>query len=686
MNKYAVSLAVVSVALGSHLVLARSAARPSPGAGATRPHIGTWGFDVLGMDRGVKPGDDFYLFANGQWVKTTQIPPNYPQWDSFNQVYETANRETRKIVEEAAQANAAAGTNVRKLGDFYKSFMDEADIEANGTAPLRPYLARIAAISTRGELARAFAEATRLGIGHPIRAGIWIDSKNNGRSVAFLTQGGLGLPGRDYYLDDEQVRFSQPRARYRRHIANMLRLAGFEEADARAERVFQLERKIAEAHWPQTEMRQAEKTYNPMTQAEIAKTMPGFDWPAFFEAAGLGAADRFIVSPPSALSGAARLIATEPLDAWKDYLAFRTISSTASLLPKSFVEEKFAFDRTLSGAPRLPDRPVRAFSLVSQAMSDAVGEIYVARTFSPRTRVKAEAMVANVLKAMDARLEKLEWMTPETKRKAKAKLAAVKPLIGHSRRWRNYSALKILPGDAFGNAIRSRIFDYERDLSRLGRPVDREEWALPPYASTGYAIHAMNQIAFPAATLQPPFFDAAADDAVNYGAMGAQIGHELVHLFDDQGRKYDSRGQLSDWWTASDIAGFQARADKLVKQYSAYEPLPGLTVNGALTVGENIADLGGLAVAYDAYKLSLRGKPSRVIDGYTGDQRFFLGFAQKWRSKQPETLLRAQLATNPHSPSALRANTVRNFDPWYKAFNVRGGAMYLPPEQRIRIW
>jgi putative endopeptidase len=656
-------------------------------ATALKPHFGDWGYDVAGMDRSVNPGDNFFDYANGTWAKVTEIPADKPVWGGFVELDELSTQRTRTIIEDAAKANAPAGSNQRKVGDFYAAFMDEAAIEARGTAPLKPLLERVAAIRTTSDLARAFGELGQVGIRSPFGADIEQDLKDNSQYAVYVGQGGLGMPDRDYYLDNANAKFVEARGKYQAHVANMLRLAGIADPEARAERILALETKIAESHWTRVQRRQIENLYNPMTKAELATKMPGFDWNAYLDAAGIGGQERVIVAQPSALTGAAKLVASEPLETWKDYLTFRTISAAAPFLTKAFVDENFAFNgKVLSGTPQIRDRWKRGSDLVGGAMGEAVGQLYVARYFPPEAKAKADALVRNLIKAMDLRLQNLTWMAPETKAKARAKLAAFTPKIGYPDKWRDYSALEIRRDDPLGNAARASQFEYRRNLAKLGKPIDRSEWGMYPQTVNAYANPLLNEVVFPAAILQPPFFDPNADDAVNYGGIGAVIGHEISHHFDDQGRKFDKNGNLADWWTEADIAAFKKLTDQMVAQYGAYEALPGKKVNGELTLGENIADIAGLAVAYDAYHMSLKGKPAPVIDGYTGDQRFFLGYGQVWRTKYRDALLQQLLTVDTHSPGTIRPLVVRNFDAWYKAFNVRDGKLYLPPEQRIRIW
>ncbi|HEY5723420.1 MAG TPA: M13-type metalloendopeptidase [Allosphingosinicella sp.] len=659
-------------------------AAPAP---SKKPQLGTWGFDVAGMDRSVKPGDSFFEHANGNWARTTEIPADRSSWGGFGVLVDLSDQRTKAIIEEAARSNGAPGSNARKVGDFYASFMDEAAIEAKGTAPLKPFMDKIAAVRTPVDLARTFGELGQYGVSAPIGGQVEQDLKDNSRYTVYVGQGGLGLPDRDYYLDDSNPKFVEARAKYKAHIATMLRLAGIADPEGKAQRIYDLEHKIAQSHWTRVQQRQFDKLYNPMSHSEMASNMPGFDWHEYLTAAGLAGQQQIIVAHPSALQGAAKLIQSEPIETWKDYLTFRTIAAAAPLLPKAFVEESFNFNgKALAGTPQLKERWKRGTDLIGGTMGEAVGQLYVARYFPPEAKAKADELVRNLIRAMDARLANLTWMTPETKVKARAKLAAFTPKIGYPDKWRDYSALEIRPGDALGNALRAGQFEYRRNLAKLGKPIDRGEWAMSPQTVNAYANPLLNEIVFPAAILQPPFFDPNADDAVNYGGIGAVIGHEISHHFDDQGRKFDPGGNLADWWTEQDVAQFKKFTDQLGAQYSAYEPLPGSRINGELTMGENIADLAGLTIAYDAYKLSLGGKPAPVIDGFTGDQRFFLGYGQVWRTKYRDQLLQQLLTVDSHSPGHFRPLVVRNFDPWYQAFDVRDGKYYLPPEQRVRIW
>ncbi|HMT44269.1 MAG TPA: M13-type metalloendopeptidase [Chakrabartia sp.] len=655
---------------------------------AAKPQFGSFGVDLSGMDTKTAPGDDFYRFVNGAWADRTLIPDDRSSWGGFMILRDLSDQRTRAIIEDVSKKKNKPGSAAQKVGDYFASFMDEAAIEKLGITPLRPALDAIAAIRTPADLAKALGQANREMIDTPVGIGVEQDLKDNSIYSVYVGQGGLGLPDRDYYLVEGNPRFAEARTKYKAHIATMLGLAGYGDAQARAQRIYDLEVEIAKVHWSQAELRQVDKLYNPMTLAELGEKMPGLDWTTFVGAAGLADQSRVIVTQPSALIGTAKLLNAVPLDTWKDYLALRTVKDAAPLLSKAFVDENFAFEgKVLTGTPALKERWKRGVDGVNSALGEAVGQIYVARYFPPAAKAKADALVKNLITAMDGRLAQLEWMSADTKVKARAKLKAFTPKIGYPDKWRDYSKLMVKRGDAFGNAVRATEFEYERQLAKIGKPVDRGEWFMTPQTVNAYANPLMNEIVFPAAILQPPFFDPNADPAVNYGGIGAVIGHEISHHFDDQGRKFDMNGNLADWWSADDVKRFEALTAQLVKQYSAYEPLPGVKVNGELTLGENIADLAGLTVAYDAYRISLNGKPAPLLDGYTGDQRFFMGYGQVWRNKYRDALLQQLLTTDEHTPGHVRPMVVRNLDAWYAAFEPKDGQkMVLAPNERVRIW
>ncbi|NYD89724.1 M13 family metallopeptidase [Sphingomonas melonis] len=683
--------AILLASAASGAVYAQSASRTTTStatapAAPGKPKLGDFGVDLTAMDRKVAPGDDFYNYVNGAWMARTEIPADKASWGGFGILRDLSDQRTRAVIEGAA-ASPSSDPVAAKIGDTYAGFMDAAAIEAAGAAPLKPYLAKIATIRSQADLAKAFGEATMHGIDVPIGAGVQQDLKDNTVYAVYLGQGGLGLPDRDYYLKDD-AKFAEARTKYVTYIADMLRMAGQPDPQGSAQRIYDLEKQIAQAHWDRAELRQVEKGYNPAQVADLATSMPGFDWKAMLAAQGLGAQTRVIVGQPSALTGIAKIVAATPLPVWREYMAFHTISNAAPLLSSNFVNTQFAFyGTTLNGTPQLKERWKRGVDLVNGSLGEAVGQIYVQKYFPPEAKAKADELVHNLIVAMDARLAKLEWMAPETKVKARAKLAAFTPKIGYPDKFRDYTALRVVKGDVLGNADRVAEFEYNRQLNKIGKPVDRSEWFMTPQTVNAYANPLMNEVVFPAAILQPPFFDPNADPAVNYGAIGAVIGHELSHHFDDQGRKFDPKGNFADWWTPADVQRFTALTDKVVAQYGAYEPIPGSHVNGKLTLGENMADLAGINVAYDAYKLSLKGKKAPVLDGFTGDQRFFMGFGQVWQTKAREASIKNQLTTDPHTPGQWRAYVVRNLDAWYPAFDVKPGQKYyLAPADRIKIW
>jgi putative endopeptidase len=657
------------------------AVSPTAAAAASKPAIGTFGFDEAGMNKSAAPGDSFYAFANGNWEKTTPIPADRSNYGNFTVLDDLSFTRTHAILEEAAKQPGS------KIGALYTSFMDEGAAEAKGIAPVQPELAAIKAIPSRAAYAAALGKALRTGVAGPIGMGVSIDDKNPDRPIVSVAQSGLGLPDRDYYLKTD-AKLAETKAAYVTYLAKLFDIAGEPNGTARARAIVDFEGQLAQAHWTRVESRDSDKTYNPFARADFAKKAPGFDWSAFFTAAGVDGQKEFIVAQPSAIAGSAKILGATPLPVLKDYLWAQTLDNAAPYLNKALVDAHFAFHgTTLDGTPENRPRWKRGVDVVKQGMGEAVGEQYVARYFPPEAKVAADKLVRNVIASMDNRLANLTWMAPETKVKARAKLAAFRPQIGYPTKWRDYSALTIDRGDLYGNVQRANRFEWDHGLAKLGKPADRDEWFMTPMEVNAYANPVWNEIVFPAAILQPPFFDPNADPAVNYGGIGAVIGHEISHHFDDQGRKYDQTGRLADWWTPADIQRFTALTDKLVKQVDAYEPLPGLHVQGALTLGENIADLAGLTVSYDAYKLSLAGREAPVIDGYTGDQRFYLGWAQVWRRSYREANLRQRLLTDPHAPSAERAAVVRNLDPWYSAYAPKpSDKLFLAPEARVRIW
>ena len=648
------------------------------GQDTARPQIGTYGFDEAGMDTSVAPGDDFNAYANGGWLKATAIPADKSSYGAFDTLADLSRERTHGILE----AEKGRGS---KIGTAYAAYLDSAAIEAKGLEPAKPWLDKVKAV-TKASYPSLLAEADRNGVSVPFAVGVSTDAKQPDVYAVSMRQSGLGLPDRDYYLSQD-AKLAEAKAAYQAHIARMFTLAGEADAEGRAKAVVDFETGIAKVHWTRIQSRDADKTYNKMTLAQLGQAAPGFDFARFLADQKL-VAPTIIVGQPSAITGMAALIGAAPITVLRDQLLIRSLDGYADVLPAAFDREQFAFyGTTLNGTPEQQLRWKRAVDFTQGALTDDVGKLYVARYFPPATKAAADQLVKNVLAAMTARVQKLDWMTPATKQQAVAKLAAFTPRIGYPDRWRDYAALDMRAGDAFGNSLRASQWQHDYQIAKLGKPVYRWEWGMTPMTVNAQANPTLVAITFPAAILQPPFFDPKADPAVNYGGIGAVIGHEISHHFDDQGSKFNIKGALAEWWTPADVAAFKQRTDALVAQYDAYEPLPGFHVKGGLTLGENTADLAGLSAAYDAYHASLGGRAAPVIDGKTGDQRFYLGWAQVWRRNYREAALRQRLLTDPHSPSEQRVWVVRNLDPWYAAYKPQPGQkMVLSPEQRVRIW
>lgn len=644
------------------------------------PEIGSFGFDTAGMDKTVPPGTDFYNYANGAWERNTPIPDDKSNYGMFTVLADLSLERTRGILEgERANPNS-------QIGNAYAAYLDTAAIEAKGLAPAQPWLNRVKGLNEKSGYAALVAEAAKNGVGGPFGAYVSIDDKQPDQYALQMGQSGLGLPDRDYYLSTD-AKMLETRNAYVAHMTRMLTLAGEPNAQARARAVLDYETRIARAHWTRTESRDANKTYNKMTVAQLQKLAPGFDFATMLRASGANVTD-VIVAQPSAFTGTAAAIQAAPVAVLRDQMLLRSLRSYASVLPAAFDQENFAFyGTTLSGTPQQEERWKRAANFTSGAVADEVSKRYVAKYFPPETKAAADRLVKNVTDAMGRRIDNLDWMAPETKAKARTKLAAFTAKIGYPDQWRDYSTLEMRRDDAFGNALRANQWEHAYNLAKLGKPIYQWEWLMTPMTVNAYAYPPANEIVFPAAILQPPFFDPNADDAINYGGIGAVIGHEISHHFDDQGSKYDPTGRLADWWTPQDMERFNARTKQLVEQYNAYEGLPGLNVDGQRALGENIADLAGLTAAWDAYQTSLGGRPAPVIDGFNAQQRFYLGWAQIWRRNYREADLRQRMLTAPHSPSRQRAWIVRNLDPWYEGFDIEQGApLYLAPADRIRIW
>ena len=656
------------------------------------------GLDLAGFDRSVRPQDDLYRFAGGTWLAKTEIPADRSNYGTFSKLEDDAQESLRQIAEAAAAASGrgstdaslAPGSDLRKLGDLYASWMDTAGIEKRGLAPLKADLARIDSLRTLGDVYAYMGLSQRLGFATPVNLYVGQDRKDSSRYLTGLSQGGLTMPDREYYLAADE-RNAGLRKQLAGYAERLFTLAGVPDAADAAARVVALETKIAGLHWTRVENRDPVKTYNKMTLAEAATRVPGFDWPAFMGGIGpeASAVTEIDVRQPTFLQGFTGVAAATPVADWQAYFRFRLLDANAPYLPQAFDAARFDFrERALRGVQSQQPRWKRGVGLLDRNIGEIAGRAYVERNFRPEARERIRELVANLRSAFERSIDSLEWMGPDTKTEAKRKLARFAVKIGYPDKWRDYSALRIERDDLVGNIRRVEEVEFARDIGRLGKPVDRDEWGMTPQTVNAYYSPPMNEIVFPAAILQPPFFDPLADDAVNYGGIGGVIGHEISHGFDDSGRQFDGEGNLRDWWTFDDNVRFRERAGKLAAQYGQFKPIDDRAVNGQLTLGENIGDLSGLAVAYRAYQISLGGKPAPMIDGFTGPQRFFLGWAQVWRRKYRDDELRARLITDSHSPSEYRCNgVVANMTEFYEAFGVQpGDKLYRPEAERVKIW
>jgi predicted metalloendopeptidase len=646
------------------------------------------------MDRSVKPGDDFYRYANGSWLGRVTMAAGQSSYDNRAILVQKTSQRVRDLIQEAAAAQPAKGSTVQKVGDYYASFLDQSGIEAKGTTPLAGEMARIAAITNKASLSAYLGTTLNTEVdGLTANAdhifGVWVNQSftDSDRYVFHLMQGGLGMPDRDDYIDPSP-KMAELRAQYKAHIAAMLKLAGVADSETKAARILALETRIAEAHAPDSDAADVFKQNNPWKRVDFGVKAPGLDWGAFFASAGLAGQSDFVVWQPSAVTGTSALVNSESIDLWKDYLGFHLIEHYSAVLPKAIAAEHFAFYGTiLSGAHQAPDRGEDAIAATNAALGQAVGQIYTQRYFPPEAKAKAEAMVGDIIAAYRVRIANLTWMSPETKKKALAKLAALKIGVGYPDTWINYSTLNVVRGDAFGNMQRAEAFNRQRNLDQLSQPADPGEWRIDPQIVGAVIVFSPNSEFFSAGILQPPYFDSNGDAASNYGSAGAGIAHEISHSFDELGNIYDAQGRLGNWWTADDTVRYHEAAAKLVKQFDGYCPLADLCVNGKQVLSENIADMAGLLTAHDAYVLSLKGKPDVVIGGLSGDQRFFLAFAQRWRKAQTEAALRRQIMNDTHSPGEYRSDTVRNVEPWYNAYKIASGdKLYLKPDDRVAIW
>ena len=655
----------------------------------------THGIVVANLDRSVKPGDDFYHFANGDWIKRTEIPPDRAAVDVFTKLADLSNKRTNDLINEIAKSNAAAGSGERKVADLFNSYMNESAIESKGMAPLKPHLDAIAAIRDKKELARALGETLRADVDalnntnyHTENIfGLWVAPgfHDSDHYLPYLMQGGIQLPDREYYLGESE-HMKSVRSKYETHVAAMMKLAGFSDPETRARQIIELEHSIAQTHRTLAENEDIHKADNIWKPADFPSKAPGLDWEEYFRGAGLNNIDSFDVWQPEAFTGEAALVQSAPLETWKDWLAFHLIEQYSGVLPKAFNDERFSFmGKVLSGAQQQRPRWQRGVFVVDGLLGDVVGQDYAKKYFPPQAKAEAQAMVANLITAFHKRIDALQWMNPSTKAEAQAKLSTLYVGIGYPETWHDYSNYEVKPDDAFGNIWRGNLSEYQRQVARLGKPVDKKEWSMTPQTVNAVNLPLQNALNFPAAILQPPFYDPQAPAAVNYGAIGTVIGHEISHTFDTLGSTFDSKGRLRNWWTPEDLKHFEAATQRLADQYDTYKPFPDLAINGKQTLSENIADVAGISAAYDGYKASHQAAPTDA--GFSSDQQFFIAFGQNWGEKTREAALRQQVMTDPHSPGEYRADTVRNIDAWYAAFDVKPGEkLYLSPQDRVRIW
>ena len=673
------------------LALAFSFPAPGQTPAPNKPIFGAWGFDLTGMDRSTRPGDDFFRYANGAWFDKAVVQADRTSTGSFVDLDIQSEQRVQDILASLEQRKDRLDAGEKRVRDLYRSYTDAARLERLGLEPVRRDMAAIEALQTHEDIAKAMG-TLGLSLQGPFRARIGVDDKFPDRYAVFIRQAGLGLPDRDYYLLPEKG-VAAARAAYAPYIAGMLGLADIANAAAKADAIFALETQIAKLHWTRVERREAGKTYNPMTVAELESFAQGFPWRIYLSELGIPDAAngkrRVIAGENTAFPELAKLFRATPVSVWRDYLTFHYLSAHAPYLAPRFDDARFAFYGKILGGQNVQlAREKRAVRYTGGVIGEDVGKLYVARYFPPEAKTKASALVQNLLRVYRQRIQAADWMSPETKNKALEKVASFTVKIGYPDKWRDYSKLEVREDDLIGNQRRAALFDWNYDLERLDKQVDRSEWGMSPQTVNAYYDSSLNEIVFPAGILQAPFFDPNADDAVNYGGIGAVIGHEISHGFDDQGSKYDAKGVLTNWWTDEDRKNFDSRTGNLAKQYDSYSPIEGLFVNGKMTLGENIADLAGLTVAQAAYRLSLGGKPAQVLDGFTGDQRLFLGYAQVWRYKARDETVRQRVLTDSHSPPQFRVNgAVRNVDGWYQAMGIESGnKLYLGAQDRIRLW
>ena len=677
------------VTLGLALTMAACSGSSSPSNPAVTTKAAVSGIDLTSFDKSARPQDDLFQHVNGAWLAKTEIPPDKSSYGSWDVLIDKSQSDLRAIAEEAAKtANKAPGSDAQKIGDFYESFMHEARAEEFGLKPLETELAAIDRLQTKTDLARYFARMFKLNLLNPLVGYVDGDAQQPDRDILYIVQGGLGLPDRDYYFQNDP-KLQEYRQKYVAMLTTLLQLGSAAAPEPTAKEIFDLETRLARAHWTNVESRDAIKTYNKRALADLPKEFPGFDWAAWTTELGIAHAPALVISQPSYVKAFAVTVNELPVERWKPYLRASLLNGFAPFLNKAMVEAEFNFyGKTLGGLQENQPRWKRAVNTINGNLGEMLGKLYVERHFKPEAKARMEALVENLRRAFKEGIDGLEWMGPETKKQAQEKLARFRPKVGYPNKWRDYSRVDIVRDDLVGNLTRAFIAENEYQLAKVGKPIDPEEWGMTPQTVNAYYNPVRNEIVFPAAILQPPFFDLAADDAVNYGAIGAVIGHEMGHGFDDQGRRFDATGALRDWWAPKDAEEYMKRAKLLVDQYNQFEPLPGLHVNGELTLGENIGDLTGVVISHRAYQLSLNGHEAPVMDGLTGDQRYFFGWAQAWRAKQRDDALRQQVLTNPHSPDMDRANgPLRNVPEFYTTFAVKeGDKMFLAPDKRTKIW
>ena len=678
--------ALVALALSANAILGQTrASNGSEAASLASPTYGTWGFDTTGMDLSVKPGDDFFRYANGNWADRTEIPSDRTRYGNFDKLAELSENRLHAILDEAVSGKIN-DPDASKVAAAYASFMDETLAEQLDATPIERELTEIRGVTTKDQMTALMGKSNTTGFVSILPIFITADAKAPTRYTVMAVTGGLGLPDRDYYL---QPAFGTEKAKYQEYVTRLLGMIGWEKPAETAQAVVDFETRLAQDTWTRAERRDRDKTYNPMTVAELNTAMPGFDWNRYLAQSELSKVGHVVVTTNTSFPKFARIYSETSLDTLKAWQAFHVADGAAPYLSKRFVDASFEFrNKTLGGQPEQRPRWKRAVAFVDRTIGESAGRIYVARYFPPEAKAKMDALVTDIQTALKARIQRLDWMGANTKTRALEKLSRFTVKIGYPSKWRDYSLLTFSKSDLYGNMIRAAAYEWRRDVARLDQPVDKTEWGMTPQTVNAYYMATNNEIVFPAAILQPPFFDPDADPAVNYGGIGGVIGHEISHGFDDQGRKSDGDGVLREWWTADDAAKFKTQAARLGAQYSAFEPLPGAHVNGDLTMGENIGDMGGASLALDAYHASLRGRPAPIIEGLTGDQRVFLGWAQVWRQKIRDETLRQGLVSDPHSPAQYRVNGVlRNVDGWYSAFQVKpGDALYVAPADRVRIW